>query len=402
MVKMKNKQLILFSITFVLALTMLGVASGAVAVCAETISDSFISCGIDNLDCDFGFQDELTNISIVYKPTTPGLINVNKVRVLLCEDQICAGVSRLDQLDIIPNDVGGTFTSTINCPNTNCLDSSSITQSGIYFIKAIIDPFDPIDNPNGINKEVIREINFKKKLIVLLNCDLEGVVDRDVKCTYKIRDSDTNNLVSSFNPSATVTQGQNPVTSIITSDSITFSTSITGGIRVDLNVDKLTYLNGFATTLIQINHPVNEQLFTIDNQDFFGGISTTGISVGTHELKMVITKSGQSFEINNIKAKIITPSGQEQDLTFNKQGDNTFKTTFNFPQAGSTYVFKGEIFPESVNEDSILFEYPILVAGDVVSTPVASNLFILIGGGIAGFIIIAVILFFVFRPRGRR
>ena len=365
---------------------LLSVGIVSAAMCVETLSDIYISCGDNNINCEFGVGEELKNISVVVTSNVTTIDKV-KIKVFLCKNEACDGANRLDELSaIFTNQDGQAF---INCPGVNCLDATSIKSSGNYYIKAFVDP-------DNINRIITQQINIKKKLILLLSCPLEDFINREISCTFKVRDSDTNNLVSGYTPDVFVS-GDNEIA--LSSDKVTFNTQSVGGVDVTVKVSKEGFLDTEETATIEIKHPVNQQVLLVDNTNFFD-FRGEGISVGTHELKLKIDKSGVPIQVNSIEAVMITPSGREDPLNFNKVGDE-WKSNYNFVQSATTYTLKGEVFFEDPAEDSLKFEYAMVTIGEITEAYGGGLLYIALGIG-GGFIVIVVVLIIIFRVVGRK
>ena len=360
------------------------------AMCVETIANAYISCGSNNINCEFGAGDDIENVSVIF---TSQITTANQVpvSVFMYRDNLLT--NRIGgQIDIISIKQGNENTATVNCKGNNallCRNLKAVGKSGDYFMKAIIDP-------NGINFEVNRTIQFKKTLNLLLSCPLEGFINRAITCSWKVRDSDqTDTLVTGYKQIVTITQGSRTISPTgLAEGEVTFSTDITGSVDVEVTASEQTYLTGIEKSKIELVHPTNTQTLLIDSTDFFD--ITGGIQSGIHQLVMSVEKGGSSIPIDSIDAVIINPAGLETPLTFTKVDSNTLKTQFNFLQQGTSYTYRGTIFFEDPTEDSLGFEYAIVTAGDV-TTPYRGSLTVIIIAIIAGLIVIIVVLFIISR-----
>jgi hypothetical protein len=369
---MKTMKIIMV-VAIILMLSLL-VFNVSAAECVNP-ADTFISCGNNNTNCEFGFGDEIEGVTLLVNLNLDRSLNQIPVLALLCRDIACVGSSRLD-------DVGAT-TNELGIAEITGLDTSKITGSGTYYIKAILGPTIP-----ELNIATIRNITIRNKAKILLNCPTEDFANRDIHCTYKVVDSlHEETKVPGYIPTVTISSG---TLKPLISEKITFSTDKTGAVIVTLSVIDPSgkYLSSSESTIIEIKTPQNRQELLIDGESFFD--IADGIATGTHELVFNVDKSGKDIAVNNIKATMTTPSGKVDDLVFIDSGTG-FKTTYNFLQKATTYTLEGEVSFEDTTESDLLFEYPINTIGEITD-PYKDNLTVIILSFVGGFVLLIIII----------
>jgi len=199
-----------------------------------------------------------------------------------------------------------------------------------------------------------KSINVKKTLEVVLTCPAQGYIDRQIECTFKIRDAeDISKLISGANVQVSVSGAEYSSTT----SSITFKPSSFGSVTVTVTASTEGYITDTATTAIDVLDPVNSRVLTVklDTQDI-QSYSVVGVQVGAHQIQMSLDEAGVSPEIFSIQAKLRSPTSQETDISFNNNG-GSWVGTINTPDAGQTYRIKGSILFVDKNREPYDFEY---------------------------------------------
>jgi len=395
---LKNKYLMLgiFLIGFLLIISSVDSAQ-----CVVSIADEYIDCGTDNPSCEFGIKEEINDVTLNFK------LREDKddvpVSIFLCKTQECEKTDRLSSKSGVSQQDGEFFKVDINCDTQTgvCLDTSKVLSSSLnYYIKAIIDPSNPFTNPNGLNQEVIRQINFKKILEVKLNCPIEAFAGSDILCTFTVEDAENPTSLISFTPSVSISQGDKQLTSNLGIDSLTFTSNILGDVVVELRAGSGGFLDGEDITQVIISLPEKKETLLIDGKTL-SSFAGQGVLQGTHDLTLKFEKGNELLDVNSLELIMETPSGEVLTLTPQRINEGTFKTNFNFQQSGTTYVLKGTVNPEDVGELPFKFENNILIVGEITEEFGTSLLLIGIGVAVA-VIVIIITMIFIFRVVGRR
>jgi len=212
-----------------------------------------------------------------------------------------------------------------------------------------------VGDPNGKNFKTQKVISIKKTLVVKLNCPPPHFVNRKVICTWKTEDAETGAVIIT-QPKISVLQGIEPLDYYPTATSIEFTPTIISSINVKLTAEKEGYISGEETANIYPQQTTTSINFLLDNKD----ISTysTGINKGTYQLSLSVDESGVPSNVQIISAKMRTPSSQEVNLIFNKQG-NSWIATYNLEQAGQTYKLFGDVIFTDISKPNEPFEYSL-------------------------------------------
>jgi len=325
---------------------------------------------------NYGVNQQISNIKIIATNKIPGgNVNLDVVARLL------DGTTILKQVNTITDSNGEVL---INFNYTH-------PRVGDLRIEVSVDP-------TGQNFQQTKIIQIEKTLEVKLTCPPQGFKDREITCDWKMEDADTGNPISAT-PKIKIIQGMNELSyTPIGTSSVKFMSSTLGSVSVEVGAEKEGFISDTAIASVQIQSTISTQTFNIDNKDFFT-YEGLGVSTGIHQLELVIEESGQEVEVQSIGTTITTPTGQEVPLTFNKVAEGRFKTTYNFQQSGTTYFLSGTAYFLDLSKDPLLFEYPIVTLGGTTEKEKTNINLLLIGGGVAVFVILAIILFLIFRRK---
>lgn len=210
-----------------------------------------------------------------------------------------------------------------------------------------------------------QDIEILKKLELKLNCPIQVYLGQKAECEFKTEDFETNALLTPDSTEKSVIQGSiNLGYDTISSTKFSFTTHIMGAVNVKVTVTKSGYLPDTEELLVQPVSVERDFVFEVDNRNFFE-YGTDGIKTGTKELVLEVMEAGQPIsEVVQIQATMRSPTGQVTTLNFKPVGDGIYRTTYNFQEAGDTYVFKGTLMFTTVGKDNIPFEYMIPTTGE--------------------------------------
>lgn len=237
-----------------------------------------------------------------------------------------------------------------------------------------------------------KTINIEKTLQIKLSCPAQGFIGRDISCSWKVQDADTKDLITAT-PSINVMQGGEDISyTPLGIDKLKFVSDIVGSVEVIVSADKEGYIGTLSQTSVSIQPTQQQQLFNIDNADFFS-YAGVGITDGTHQLELVAEESGTLLKVLSIDAEIRTPSGQIVPLTFNEVSTGKWSATYNFEQVGTTYTLRGTTYFEDIEKEPIPFEYTIpTLSGTTQKEQSYINLIIIGVAVVVGLILIFVII----------
>lgn len=258
-----------------------------------------------------------------------------------------------------------------------------------------------VGDTEGENFKAEKQLEVKESLNIKLNCPASGFIGNNVKCTWIVENARTNELVSS-DPSIVISQGEtilNPINP--TSTSVEFKTESLGAVDVKISVDKEGFIGDSEESIVRMQSVDINPSLKIDNTDH--SLIGNGIKTGVRGIDLIVKDStGSPSEIQSIDAIIRVPTGEEEDVTLTQESDGTWSSSFNFEEAGSTYIFKGTIIPSDITEDPIPFSYSISTLGTQTESDKSTvNLTIIIVGAVLVIIVVLIILIFLAR-RGRR
>jgi len=216
-----------------------------------------------------------------------------------------------------------------------------------------------VDNGNGQTFQATKPIKVLPTLDNKLTCDVQGYINRQISCSWKTYDKDTNSVVSA-NPIVSVKQGSSDlVYSPVGSNGLTFQSEITGSATVTVSVSKNNYIGDTDSLNVNIQNIETFTSFKVDNKDY---LTYYQFETGVHSFELSALDSGIPSEVSKVEATITTPSNQKLPITFNKISTGVFRTSFNLDEAGRTYSLDGSlIYPGT--KDSIPFSYKLTTTG---------------------------------------
>lgn len=328
----------------------------------------------------YAIGENIENITVDVTGNVGDNTNINVIA------QLFEGTTYLDRHDTITDSTGKAIVD---------FDYSH-PRSGTLNLNIVV------GDPAGVNYEVNTDINIEKTMVITLNCPIQSNIERDISCSWTIKDAETNGLLSVI-PNIEVTQGEEVISySAVGTNQIRFRTSTTGSVFVKLTGTKADYMEATSSAIVSVNPLESDYTFSIDNLNYYSHTSAylnTGsmIDTGIKELKFDVKESGESLPIQSVDGEIITPSGQNVGLTFTKIADGTFKTTYNFQQEGHTYHIQGIIYPTDIAKQTIPYTFTITTkakttSGGITGTGLDLTNYFIIGGAIMFIVIIALVL----------
>lgn len=326
---------------------------------------------------DYGINDPINNVLVSLTAQVPNRANM-PITARLLENNAEISGTRINTF----TDSSGMVTLNFNYQHP---------RSGKLTI-------DVVANPSGTQYKGSKEINILQTLNLKLNCPISGYTNTQVECSWKTENIDTGNLVSPDKLDIVVQQGgldipYNP----IGTTGLSFKTQSIGSVLVQITSNK----NGFISDTEEANIPINSltttQDFKIDNIDYF---SNSQVSTGTHQLAIDVKDSvGNLQTVQTVTGTLVTPTGQQIPITFNKVSEGSYKAIANFPTAGQTYTVKGTITFPDVAKDNIPFEYSINTLGSKTEEEITNTIYLIIGGFIVLLFIIFIIIFAVIKKK---
>ena len=324
--------------------------------------------------CKWGLNDNIGNIEI-HVTSNVGDNNNIKVNALLKDN---AGAT-IKKVETLTNSEGKAF---IDFSYSHPKSETLVIEVYVGNV-CVTDIADPQCYKTTKNIEIMKKIDLK------LNCPIQAYSNVDVICEFKAQDFETNTLL---NPDSTQIKVEQGITSLsyntISTTQFSFKTSVTGSVNVKVITGKSGYISDTEEVQVQIVVAQQDYVFEINNKNIFE-YGTDGIDTGTKQLVIRVTEGGQPLDAQ-IDATMRSPTGKVVPLVFVSQGTGIYKTTYNFEEAGDTYVFKGTIIFAAVGKQSIPFEYKIatLESGAKKTT----GIYWIIGGGIVAILIFIIIL----------
>ncbi|MEM3075080.1 MAG: hypothetical protein QW727_04025 [Candidatus Pacearchaeota archaeon] len=350
---------------------------------AECIpSGKFISI-ISN--SSFGINKPISNIQVILSSDVPNKAN-KPILARILENNVEIAGTRIN-----------TFTDSTGKVTLNFKYSHPRTADLVIEVIA--------GDPNGENFKQSKPIKISQTLDLLLNCPTQAFVGKEVICTWKILNLDTNNLESVSDLKIIIKQGINDVSyTPLSQTSLSFKSNIPGGVLVKIEVNKGGFIGDSEELLVTLQDVSQVQFFEIDNKD----ISTytgLGVSVGTHQINVKIKNSAGDYEdVQSVTGVLRTPSGEEVPLTFTKTSQGIFVSSYNFQQAGTTYTFKGFAVFSDITKPQLQFEYPITTLASYTEKE-KTNTYLIITIISAIIVIVFIIIVFIaigFRQNKRR
>ena len=328
------------------------------------------------LEDTYGINQLINNVKIIATNEIPGG-NVNMIVVA----RLIEGTSILKQVNTI-TDSNGEAIIDFNYAHPRVGDLS---------IEVSIEP-------TGRNFQQTKIIKIEQTLEVKLLCPPQGFVGRSVICSWQIEDVNTG-LGIFATPKIRVIQGVNDlIYTPIGTSSVEFMSYTIGSVNVEVSAEKQGYIPDTSTATVQIQQTTIDQIFNIDNQDFFT-YAGLGVSTGTHQLESIIKESGQPVDVQRIDAIIETPSGQIVPIGFNKVSEGVYKTTYNFQQSATTYFLSGTIYFTDITKSPAPFNYAIVTLAGTTAKQKSNINLLIIGIGVAVFVILALVIIFLLRRR---
>lgn len=273
--------------------------------------------------------------------------------------------------------------------SANCLNYIP-TEEQTLLIRAIIDPF-------GIANIREKEVDVLTGLDLILNCPIQGTINRKVLCQWLLRDATTGDDVSGT-PYIEVFQGGEELDfTPIGTNSVEFIPLTTGSADVYVTLNKPDYVSDSDYAQVSINDLEITQFFYIDNLNI---LSLSSITDGRHTLKFRAEESGEDASIQAIAATITTPSGQLVPLAFKKYADG-WRVDYNFKQVGHTYHLEGDVTFTDPDREKMPISYNIITSAAVTAADETTITYIFIGASI-GLLIFIIAMIFLFRKKKRR
>jgi hypothetical protein len=398
---MKNKiitsiiciSLILISMNFILA-----------ASC-QPLGDAGINCA--NVNCNYGVNQNLNNITIFVKPNLGNITQQLKIYICKYHTECLSNSNASNRVSTILYATPKNNIVNLNCPSSTsstCLPYTSPTSNS-YTMQVFI---------TELNKSYFKDVVIKASLSLKLSCDTKVDVGRTGTC--KLTTTEAQSPFTSRVPNTPVIKivykNLDDVQEItdynvqLVGDyySLTYTAPSTpGGLTITASVDKDTYIGDtkvFPTiTVSDLSRKVN---FLIDDKPYSEVGSS--LSTGTHTLKLVATESGSAIDVQNIEASIRSPTQTDADatvLTFVGSG-NTWTTTYNFLQTGQSYIMQGAVNYIDSSKDPTPIPYTLTTAGNGATDKTTINWGLWIGIVVGVIALIGAIFFISSFARGKK
>lgn len=223
------------------------------------------------------------------------------------------------------------------------------------------------DLPN--NFETFIPLEIKKTIQIVLSCPVSSFIERDITCTYSIKDAttgtpitDSSNIIEVKDGAGEVLTFTNPV------GQIKFKTSIIGSVTISMTSTKDGFITGTAQTITGAQPLAGDFKMLVNNKDYYSyvsGYTSSGdiIETGLHSLDFEVLESGLPMEVLNVDMKITTPSGQDVPLTFSAVSSNKYRASYNFQQPGQTYHLSGTIYPKDRSKADLAVGFALTTKG---------------------------------------
>ena len=272
----------------------------------------------------------------------------------------------------------------------NCFNYQVSALVPIIIIRAKV-------NPTGDAKIEEKTVNILKEMTMVLNCPIIANINRDIECSWIVKDSLTNTVTSGI-PSVEVFQSGNPlIFDIIGTTKLNFETSIVGSVDVYVTMSKDGYVSIEDYVLVNVQDLEITHSLSVDNRNI---LVLNTVEIGNRALTIVADDSGERIVISAVTANMETPTGQKVPLIFTKQATG-WTANYDFISAGQTYHLTGDITFADVNRDTIPFSYDIVTSSPVGEKHRSTITYIIIGISV-GIIAIAGALVYLFSRKKNR
>lgn len=323
----------------------------------------------------YGINEKIENIGV---DVTSNLGSNSNIRLVA---RLIDGASEVARVDTQTNSQG----------KVNVSFNYVHKVQDVLLVEVIVDP-------SGLAFVTNKTIEIAKTLDIRLNCPLSGSVDRDISCSWKILDAESQSLVAAT-PTIKVVQGVSDVFyNAVGASSVVFKSSVTGAIEVTVSASQNGYISDVEESLIEVQGLTRTPSLLVDSVDIKTS-GAKGYTKGIHELKIVILESGIPADVLRVDGTIKTPSGQIVTLTHTKASTGTFKTSYDFEQPGTTYSYSGLIIFTDVSIAPLPFEYPISTLGTQTEDVTSGTNYAIIA--VALFILVITVGIVIFARRRR-
>lgn len=247
-----------------------------------------------------------------------------------------------------------------------------------------------------------KEIEVSSTLDLIVVCPVQTYVNKLTECSWTVKNLDTGTIEPSVNFQIQLTSGKGELGYLPKGlNGLSFTPTEVGNVRLKIIASKEGLISDIISTDIPVEALTQNNAFEIDNKDFFS-YSGAGITVGTRQLTIKVTDvTGQPEQVFAIPTFIVTPTGQEVPITFNKISEGVYRASYNFATAGTTYELKGNIQFVDVTKPSIPFSYSIVTASSESPITPPTNYWWIIAI-VAGALIIIVTVFIIFKRKRKR
>jgi hypothetical protein len=296
-------------------------------------------------------------------------------------------------LDYIAELVPATLNSTNVAKVVGRMSGGNATFSFKYTPNAVGNYFIKVTIGSGDTAIVeSKQIFIKNAFSLRLTCPPNIYINQPITCTWEPKDKVSLTAVSlSSVPIVTVTQGDVILPSPIVGSTVTFQTQNAGSVKIIATGNAVGYVTSTETINPIVSDLKDTPVFQIDSKDYALYVDS-GITTGSHNLRIQIKEGNTVASINRIAATITTPTGQVTDVTFIKSGDY-WQSTYNFPSAGQKYILKGTVqYTDKPTDTSLVYDIITLASGGQDDTLLIT--YIIIGSSVFLIVLVGLILYF--------